>query len=498
MPIGFKIYPTTNRVPGVFAEVNPNGANTAQQNMRALIIGQTLSGATYPANVATIMTSYKDAVAGSGGAGAMLAQMAQQYRAKDTFGEVWLLPVADNGAGSAATGKLSFTGPATQAGTLKIYIGGGPLMPPLEVAVSSADAATVIATNVVAAMALRPDLPVTGVVNGSNLFEVDLTANHKGLSGNDIDIRMNYYGAVSGEVTPAGVGVTITAMSGGATNPVLTTALANLAGDQTFDFIVCPYNDATSLNAIEAFLNDTSGRWSWEQELFGGCFYAFRGTLGDQVTFGTGRNDQHAFCMGLYDSPTLIWQWAADFAASCAVSIRANPAVPLQDLQLNVFAPPIQSRFDIGERNTMLYDGMSTFKVNDAGQVFIDRAITTYQTTSGVPDDSYLDVETMFMLQFLIRDMRSFLATMFSRMILVSDGTPIAAGSNMCTSQTVLKSAVSRYRQYAKQGLAQNPDQFAQQATGENAGNGLVELNLPWMLANQLRQIAALISFSKP
>jgi len=491
--INFKIYPSTNRVPGVFAEVDPSKANTAQNPQRALMLGQVLAGATYAANIPVISTGYGDAAAGAGGASAMLAQMVDQYRKSDTFGELWLLPLNDNGAGVQASGTVTFTGPATAAGTQSIYVAGELVAFPVAIG----DTADAQATNFAAAVAAAGDLPVTAAVA---VAVVTLTAVHKGLAGNDIDLRANFLGALSGEYTPAGTTVVFSGpqLTGGTSNPLITTALANISADQTFDFIACPYNDATTLNALQAFLNDTTGRWSWQQELFGGVFYAFRGTLSGQTTFGTSRNNQHETCMGFYDSPTPVWRLAADVAANSAVSIRANPATPLQDMQLNVKAPPLASRFDISERNTMLYDGMSTFKVDNAGQVFTDRLVTTYQTTNGVADDSYLDVETMYTLQFAIRDMIDYLSTNFNRMILVADGTPIAAGSGMCTSKTILNSAIARYRFQASQGLMQNPDDFANNATAENAGNGLVQLLLPFELANQLRQIAMLIQFTKP
>ena len=85
---------------------------------------------------------------------------------------------------------------------------------------------------------------------------------------------------------PPGVGYTITAMSGGATNPTLTTLLSNL-GVQLFDYIDCPYTDTASLNALQAFLSDASGRWSAEQGLFGHVFSAYRGTFSARTTFGT-------------------------------------------------------------------------------------------------------------------------------------------------------------------------------------------------------------------
>ncbi|MDP1007703.1 phage tail protein, partial [Klebsiella pneumoniae] len=72
------------------------------------------------------------------------------------------------------------------------------------------------------------NLPVTAVATDAT---VKFTAKNKGATGNDIDLRLNYLGTAGGEVTPAGLTLTITAMAAGATNPVLDAALASL-GDE--------------------------------------------------------------------------------------------------------------------------------------------------------------------------------------------------------------------------------------------------------------------------
>jgi phage tail sheath gpL-like len=40
------------------------------------------------------------------------------------FGELWCLPLADAGGAVAAAGSIAFTGPATAAGVLSLYIAG--------------------------------------------------------------------------------------------------------------------------------------------------------------------------------------------------------------------------------------------------------------------------------------------------------------------------------------------------------------------------------------
>lgn len=498
MAIGFLNYPTTNRVPGVFAEVNPSNANTASINQNSLLIGQMLASGTATAGQPVLVSGANpDTLFG---AGSVLALMCRQYVKSDPFGTLYALPVSDNASGVAATATITITGTATAQGVLSLYVA-GTLVP---VSVASADTATVIATNIAAAINAKAGLPVSAT---SALGVVTVTALNKGITGNDIDLRLNYQGAASGEVVPAGVTVAFgggsTSGSGyllgsGALNPTLDTALANLP-TTNFDFIGTAFTDAASLTSLDTFLNDTSGRWSWTQELFGGYFGAYRGTMSALTTWGVTNNNQHGSIMGVFDVPQPAWIWAAEITAQSANSLRVNPAIPLQNVLMNVMAPPQQNRFDIGERNTLLYDGISTFRANDAGQVIMERMITTYQKNAqGQPDNSYLDVETMYQLMAYIRDARTFLSSLYSRSILVADGTPIQYGSGMVTSQTVLASVIARYRTLAAQGIVQSPDQFAKLAVAQNQGNGLVALYLPVMLANQLRQIAMQVAFTKP
>lgn len=496
--ITFQTYPSTNRVPGVFAEINNSNANSASINQNSLLIGSMLSaGSATPNEPVLVSGANPDALFG---AGSVLALMVKQYVGTDPFGTVYALPLADAVAAVAASATLTIGGTPTAAGVISLYIAGTLV----STAVATTDTPTSIASNMVAAITATPDLPVSAAASAG---VVTITALNKGLTGNDIDLRLNYMGAAGGQALPAGVTATFGGgtqsgsgylLGSGATNPTLTTALANLP-TENFDFIATAYTDAASLSAIETFLNDTSGRWSWEQELFGGAFGAYRGTLGSLTTYGVTNNNQHVSIMGIYDVPQPAWIWAAEVTAQAATSLRANPAIPLQNVVMNLMPPPLASRFDIGERNTLLYDGLSTFKVDQGGVVVMERMVTTYQTNAaGQPDNSYLDVETMYQLAAYIRDLRSYLSSRYSRSILVADGTPIPFGSAMTTPSTVLASVIARYRSQAAVGLVQNPDVFAKQAQAQNAGNGLLKLLLPVQLANQLRDVAMLIAFTKP
>ncbi|WNC90957.1 phage tail sheath subtilisin-like domain-containing protein [Paraburkholderia sp. FT54] len=490
MTIPFKQIPQNIRVPLFYAELDSSHANTAQANQRALIIGQITASGTATPNIPVISSGASDAAV-QGGASSMLALMTAAYKANDTFGEVWYLPLSDAAGAVAATGSIAFTAAPTANGTISLYIAGQLVTVPVTPAMTTAQ----IATAVAAAINLIAAMPVTATAATST---VTLTADNKGLAGNDIDIRFNYQGTAGGEFTPTGLTYTITAMASGATNPTLTTALGNLL-DMPFDFIVCPYTDTTSLDALKAFLNDTTGRWSWQQQVYGHVFSANRGTFASQTTLGLTRNNQHETIMGFNDSPTPNWQWAAGLAGAAAVSLRADPATPLQTVVIQgVLAPPLQSRFNLSQRNTLLYDGISTFTVAQDGTVAIENLITTYQTNSfGQPDNSYLEVETLFTLAFLLRDYASMVTTKYARVKLAADGTRFAPGSNIVTPSIIKADIIAKFQEQEFNGYVQNSAAFAQALiVQQNASNpNRIDVLWPGTLIDQLRIFALLAQF---
>jgi len=488
--IPFRNIPSTLRLPGPFFELDNSQANTAQANQRALIIGQITSAGIATPNVPVISGGVGDANA-QGGASSQLANMLQAYRLNDSFGEVWYLPLADAAGSTAAVGTITFATVPTAAGTIALYVAGMVVDVPVTVGQTVAS----IATAVAAALNLLPAMPVTATAAAG---VVTLTADNKGLCGNEIDIRFNYYGAAGGEATPAGLTYTIVAMAGGATNPTLTTALGNL-GNMTFDFIASPYTDSASLTAVAALLNDTTGRWSWQQQLYGHAISAYAGTFASQTTLGLAQNNQHQTILGFYNSPTPSWIWAAALTAQVAVSVRADPGIPLQDMTLaGVLAPPVQSQFLSTQRETLLYDGISTFTVQQGGTVLTENIITTYQLNAqGVPDDSYLELETMFQLMLEIRTLQAMLSSKYARCKLADNGSSPPAGSGLVTPNIIKSDIIALYGEREAAGFVQNADAFASAlVVQKNTVNpNRVDILWPGTPVNQMRTFATLVQF---
>lgn len=153
----------------------------------------------------------------------MLHGMMTAYQKNDTAAEVWILPLADDADSMAvATGSIKVATQATETGVISLYIAGVRV----QLTVLATDTPAQIATALVAAITRKTELPVTAAVKTDATDTVTLTAKNAGLLGNGIDIRLNYLGVQGGEVTPAGLTLTITGMAGGAGAPDFVDALA--------------------------------------------------------------------------------------------------------------------------------------------------------------------------------------------------------------------------------------------------------------------------------
>ena len=490
MTVPFSNIPSNLRVPLFYAEVDNSQANSGAQTQRTLIIGQITSTGNGVVTVPVLGQGVSDAQA-KGGLGSMLALMTAAYKKSDNFGEVWFLPLEDAEGSVAASGSLLVAGTPSGTGVISLYIAGQLL----SFAVATAEPAADIASGLVALVNSSSNLPVTATATDAT---VKFTAKNKGATGNDIDVRLNYLGTAGGEVTPAGLTLTVTAMAAGATNPVLDAALASL-GDEAFDFIVSPYTDTASLNALKNLLNDKTGRWSYASQIYGHIFAAQRGTLATLATAGNARNHQHESIMGFYDSPSPAWIWASDVAGPAAVALRADPGPPLPTFTLSpVLAPPAPSRFDLGERNTLLWDGISTFTVASDGTVAIENLITTYQKNGfGAADDSYLQVETLFLLMYVLRAQRSLVTSKYARVKLAADGTRFAPGSAIVTPKIIKADLIAQYGAMEYDGFVQDAKAFAKELIVEKnrANPNRVDVLWPGTLINQLRIFALLAQF---
>ncbi|MBE0150946.1 phage tail protein [Serratia fonticola] len=494
--IPFNRIPQNLRTPFFFAEFDNSMANSATAIQRTLLIGQMLSNAASPVPPGIPQRVSSDsAVAGLCGSGSMLHNMATTYLANDTSAELWILPLADAVTGmTAAKGSIQVTSGASATGVLSLYIAGMRI----QLTVVESDTPAAITGAIVAAVNGQSRLPVVAALKATTTDTVELTAKNKGAHGNGLDIRLNYQGIAGGEETPAGLALTITAMTSGAGAPELNDALGNLQ-DREFDFIINPYTDTTSLDTLKEFLSDATGRWAYDQQLYGHSFSALAGTYGSLAAAGEVRNNQHETILGISGSPSPAYLWSTALTGAIAPSLRNDPGRPLQTLTISgVLAPPLESRFTLTERNNLLFSGISTFTVADDGSIQVENVITTYQKNKfGDADDSYLQVETLFTLMFVTRFLRIQITSKFSRMKLAADGTRFAPGSAIITPNVIRAELIAQYRTLEFNGYVQDSDAFSKSLLVEKNASNPNRVDVLWTgtLINQLRIFALLNQF---
>ena len=489
--VSFSKIPEQIRVPLFYAEFDNSQANTATATQRTLIIGQKLDSSEQAANVPVVASS-ASTVAGLYGNGSMIHSLVAAYLENDKSALIHVLPLSDNGTSmTAAKGTITVASAPTETGVISLYISGLRV----QLTVTSSDTASNIATALAAKINAKLGMPVTAVAAAA---VITLTAKNRGAHGNYIDIRQNYQGSAGGESTPDGLSLTIVAMSGGAGAPELDDALANL-GDTTYDFIVNPYTDTTSLDAVKTFLNDSTGRWSYNQLLYGHSFGCVSGTYGVLTAVGETRNNPHETLLGVYDSPTPPYVWAAALVGAIAPALRNDPGRPTQTLTVSgVLAPPSESRFQWEERNNLLFSGISTFTVADDGTVQVENTITTYQYNSyGTEDDSYLQIETLYLLMFITRYLKTQITSKFPRMKLAANGTRFAPGQAIVTPNIIRAALISPYTTLETNGYVQDVDGFTDGLIVEQSSSNPNRVNVLWdgVLINQLRIFAVLNQF---
>ncbi|MGC0122409.1 phage tail protein [Providencia rettgeri] len=490
MTVAFSRVPNNLRAPLFYVEFDNSMANSATATQRTLLVGQMLTGAVAQNAVPERISSAPQA-AERFGSGSVLHSMAKAYFSNDIAGEVWALPHTDTASMIAATGSIKVNSPANATGVISLYIAGIRV----QVTVVATDKVDDIALSLEKAINLYSEMPVTVKAEADTLT---VTAKNKGALGNGIDIQLNYRGFMGGEATPSGLELTITAMKGGSGAPDLLDGLANL-NDRAFDFIVNPYSDTASLDAMKEFLSDNGGRWSWDQQVYGHSFSAISGTYGQLADFGEKRNDQHSSLLGVPKSPSPVYQWAAAYVGAIAQSLRNDPGRPLQTLPIaGVLAPDATQQLGLIERNNLLHSGISTFTVDDDGTVRVENIITTYQKNAyGDNDDSYLQVETLYLLMFVSRFMRTQVTSKFGRMKLANDGTRFAPGAAIVTPNIVRAELIAQYKSLEFNGHVQDSDAFIKGLLVERNSQNPNRLDVLWTgtLINQLRVFALLNQF---
>jgi len=165
---------------------------------------------------------------------------------------------------------------------------------------------------------------------------------------------------------------------------------------------------------------------------------------------------------------------------------------PLQTLWMEgVLAPKlITDRFNAQQRQVLYYDGIASYHVRKSGEVCIDRAVTTYQLNDwGVPNSTWLDVETMHQAAYAVRYLKAKVTGVWGRASLRDENPHGIQG--VATAQDVRDTIVHGYRELSQLNVVENEDLFEQVLVVERnlLDPNRVDAFIPADHVNQLRII---------
>jgi phage tail sheath gpL-like len=405
--ISFDQIPASIRKPGKYFEFNTKLAvRTLPNNKQSmLIIGQRTSAGTVAEAIPTKV--FSDAQAQTYfGAGSIAHLMARAAIKANAYLDLSVVALDDAAAGQAAIGTITFTGPATSAGVLTLYVANAKI----EIAIANEDTASEIAAALVAEIADNPDLPVTAAVGESGSEHiVTLTAKNKGLCGNDIGIGYELTNA-------SGVTAVVVAMASGASDPDIQTALTAVFAEQ-YDIIVTPYNNQDDLDTLSDHLDTVSGPM---EQRPGTATYGMNGALADATTLAGLVNHGRDLCPYLrYTAATKRRSMPYEIASAMAavMAYEEDPARPLNTLELvGIAVPNIADRLSRTEQESLLNNGVTPLEVGPGEVVQIVRAISTYtKDAQGISDVSLLDITTIRTLDYVRKACRERVALRFPR-----------------------------------------------------------------------------------
>ena len=401
--------------PIVNANIIPQQGLTGVAGQRILMVGQMGPAGTATDEEIVRVTNPEQAIS-LFGAGHLLEMLKGAFSVlKNASGiELHAYPIADDGANTAAEGKIEFTGTATSAGILDIYVASKNYRKSINIAVGDTD--IIIAAKVLSEFLLLDpiqNLPVTPTVGSPT--RTDFIVKSKGAIGN------NYYLEVSGEIP--GITIATTPFAGGVGIETPVNLITEMS-DNRYQTII--YQD--QIDTVD-ILAELKTRWNMSNDVLDGVMFTSRvDSLVNLEALGAAFNERSAVIFGfptysttgngisksgvgfISEIPDVA---VAEFAAIEALrrteganiaTYFTSPQVatkigggytnsfPYHNTPLIRALPNvIGSGFSAAERLTLNDSGISFLGVNSSGTtVLIDTVVTTELTDDlGNPTDLF-------------------------------------------------------------------------------------------------------------
>lgn len=297
---------------------------------------------------------------------------------------VTFYPLPNEAGGVAAAGELTPTGTQTTAAEYVVRVGGVESNP---FALLVGDTVTEFISKAITAINGVIGMPVIAT---DGTTKVDLTAKHKGTTGNDLVLE--FIGLQQGVV------VAVTQFTGGLVDPDIAVATAQFGN--VWETIVVNQLGEEAHDDLSTF-----GETRWGQ-LVRKPFFALYGSneTDEQVlkayadTRKTDRTNGVIPCPG---SPTAPWVIAAAAIAQIAKQANENPAIEYRtEILASVVNGKDGEQWDYPTRDTAWKSGVSSTQIQD-GVIKLDNTLTFYHP-DGRPDPEYGKVIYIVKLQNII------------------------------------------------------------------------------------------------
>lgn len=300
---------------------------------------------------------------------------------------VTVYPLEDDGSGVAASGSIAASGTQTSAQEYIVKIN---KIPAASVNLAVGATASAAITDIKTAIDSVLKMPVNTGSNTGVETTLTLESKWKGESANDIYVEI--------EGTEAGITFTVTQLTGGATNPDIDDALANI-GDvwETIILNGLNYDDTTTLGKLSTY---GEGRWGElvKKPLFSvfgtGDNLATRTAITDATAQKTDRTNVLIPAPGSKELPFVI---AARAVARIAVTANNNPPLNYSGRLTGLEGGTEAEQETVTQLQTSLLAGSGTTKLVD-GEIELNDTITMYHPT-GDTNPAYRYVVDIVKLQ---------------------------------------------------------------------------------------------------
>lgn len=496
MTISYTQIPASRMIPLFAAEFT----TTAPETVGALMKPVVLQGQKLPAAPATVGTPYLLSSNGQAvslfGAGSPLQRMIRAYLAANPGGSCYAIAQTDAGGATAASRTLTWTGTSTEAGTVKLYIGGQLVEIPVAVG-DDGDAVAAAVTTAVTATAAA-ELPATCSTGTTPNEHVNtITAKVKGTVGNLISLAVNALGAAGGEELPAGLSVAVSGamLASGATDPTSANWVSAL-GTDAYSLIGLQFDNSTVVGLLQTELGT---RWAASSAKDGVLVVAKIDSKADLLTWGSDLNDEHVSSLGIPESSGWLSPAFELVGSYCGIVARAcvGPEDPAASVQMTPM-PGLWGRgtnFSDTDRDALANGGIATV-LCDNGTCYLELEALSRRTTElGDPETRFQDIQVPLSMSYLRAYYKAKVQTAYPRHKLANDGTPIPGGSKVVTPSIVKAAMIAWYRSLAGV-IVEDVEAFAaaiiveRNATNPNRLDGYIEPNF----INRLRVFALQIA----